>query len=88
MSEIKNELNIFEKKEKFPFSKRQMIFAAVVLGLGFYIGNILYGTNNLLSLLSLQEERSALQDQVKYLNVKNAELLKSYFEMIVIEGQK
>lgn len=87
MSEIADELGIFEKRERFPFSKRQMIFAAIVLCLGFYIGNILYGENNLLNLLALQEERSLLEARVKELNEKNAELLKTYFEMMVIEGR-
>lgn len=87
MNDIKEELGIFEEKRQFPFTKRQMIFIAFVLGLGFYIGNILYGTNNLLDLLVLQEERVELSQRVQSLNKKNAELQKEIFEMKLIEGK-
>jgi hypothetical protein len=88
MSDIKEELGLFETKRGFPFSKRQMVFIAFVLGLGFYIGNILYGTNNLLDLLTLQDERAELSRMVDDLNHKNAEMQKAYFEMKIIEGDK
>jgi hypothetical protein len=88
MSDIKEELGLFETKRGFPFSKRQMVFIAFVLGLGFYIGNILYGTNNLLDLLTLQDERAELSRMVDDLNHKNAEMQKTYFEMKIIEGDK
>jgi len=88
MSDIKEELGIFETRREFPFSKRQMVFIAFVLGLGFYIGNILYGTNNLLDLLVLQDERAELSKMVDDLNQKNAGMQKAYFEMKIIEGDK
>ena len=88
MSDIKEELGLFEVKRTLPFSKRQMIFIAFVLGLGFYIGNILYSTNNLLDLLVLQDERAELSFMVDDLNQKNADLQKKYFEMKIIEGEK
>ena len=87
MNDIKEELGIIEVKKDFPFTKRQMIFIAFILGLGFYIGNILYGTNNLLDLLALQEERGELESMVDKLNLKNAELQKEYFEIQIIEGE-
>lgn len=87
MNDIKEELGIYEERREFPFSKRQMIFIALVLGLGFYIGNILYGTNNLLDLLVLQEEREELSQRVESLNQKNAKLQKEIFEMKIIEGE-
>jgi len=79
MSDIKEELGLFEVKRTLPFSKRQMIFIAFVLGLGFYIGNILYSTNNLLDLLVLQDERAELSFMVDDLNQKNADLQKKVF---------
>jgi len=88
MSDIKEELGLFEVKRGLPFSKRQMIFIAFVLGLGFYIGNILYSTNNLLDLMVLQDERAELSKMVDGLNAKNADLQKKYFEMKIIEGEK
>ena len=88
MSDIKEELGLFEVKRGFPFTKRQMVFIAFVLGLGFYIGNILYGTNNLLDLLTLQDERAELSRIVDDLNHKNADMQKGYFEMKIIEGDK
>jgi hypothetical protein len=88
MSDIKEELGLFETKRGFPFSKRQMIFITFVLGLGFYIGNILYSTNNLLDLLVLQDERAELSQIVVDLNQKNADLQKNYFEMKIIEGER
>lgn len=86
MNNIADELGLFEKKPKFPFSKKQVLFAFIILWLGFYIGNIFYGENNLLTLLALQEERTLLEIKVKELNEKNAELQKTFFEMMVIEG--
>lgn len=87
MSDIKEELGIYEEKRSFPFTKRQMVFIAFFLGLGFYIGNILYGTNNLLDLLVLQEEKEELTQRVEDLNRKNAGLQKEIFEMQIIKGE-
>jgi hypothetical protein len=88
MSEIKKELHSFEEKNSFKVGKKEIIFILFTLFLGFYVGNILYGTNNLLQLLDLQNAKEQFAQRVKELNIKNAKLKKEYFELQIIKGQK
>jgi len=60
---------------------------AVVVGIGIYIGILLYGTNSIDVLLDLQEYEAYLKDEVGDLKVKNAELQREYFELKEISVQ-
>ena len=88
MNEIKKELHSFEEKNSFTIGKKEIVFVLFALFLGFYVGNILYGTNNLLQLLDLQNSREQFAQRAKELSMKNAKLKKEYFELQIIKGQK
>ncbi len=59
----------------------------VVLGLGIYIGVILYGTNSVEVLLGLEDYENYLQGEVTRLKEENAELQREYFELKEISAQ-
>ena len=63
------------------------IFLGIILFLGIYIGDVLYGTNSVEILLGLQEYEIYLQDEVLRLKNDNAELQKEYFELKEISAQ-
>jgi|SaaInlStandDraft_4_1057021.scaffolds.fasta_scaffold66659_1 hypothetical protein len=88
MSDIVDELGLGEEKREYPFSKRQVIFFVVIIGFVYYMIKMLYGPNNLLDLLALQEKRELLSEQVSVLNSENATLQKSIFEQKLIEGEQ
>ena len=88
MSDIGDEIGIYESKREFPLSKRQLIFLVVTIGFIYYLIEILYGPNNLLDLLALQEKRDTLQKQVYTVNNENADLQKKIFEQRLLEGEQ
>jgi hypothetical protein len=88
MSDIGDEIGIYESKREFPLSKRQLIFLVVTIGFIYYLIKILYGPNNLLDLLALQEKRDTLQKQVYTVNNENADLQKKIFEQRLLEGEQ
>jgi len=53
----------------------------IVLGLGVYIGILLYGTNSLEILLGLDDYENFLHDEISRLKAENASLQKEYFEL-------
>ena len=59
-------------------------FVIVVL-FGVYIANVLFGTNSIYTLVSLQEKKDSLQQNVYKLKNKNKLLQKSYFELKQLE---
>jgi len=63
------------------------VFVGIILVLGIYIGDILYGTNSVEILLGLQEYETYLQDEVLRLKDENAELQKEFFELKEISAQ-
>ena len=58
-----------------------------VVGLGIYLGVLLYGTNSLEVLLGLQDYENYLQDEVVRLKNENAELQREYFELKEISAE-
>ena len=88
MSEIKEELDSFkEKKATAQIGKKELIFIVFALFLGLYIGNLLYGTNNLIQLLNLRNAREILKQKAYVLNHKNAKIKKKFFELELIKGE-
>jgi len=63
------------------------VFVLLVLAVGVYIGNILYGANSLEILLGLQDYETYLQEEVLRLKHENAELQREYFELKEISAQ-
>jgi len=59
----------------------------IILGLGIYIGILLYGTNSLEVLFGLQDYENYLQNEVYRLKDENAELQREYFELKEISAQ-
>ncbi|MEA2091469.1 MAG: hypothetical protein U9O83_03765 [Campylobacterota bacterium] len=59
----------------------------IVLGLGVYIGVLLYGTNSLEVLFGLQDYENYLQSEVHRLKDENAALQREYFELKEISAQ-
>lgn len=59
----------------------------LVLGLGVYIGVILYGANSLEVFLGLQDYEEYLQNEISRLKNENAELQKEYFELKEISAK-
>ena len=59
----------------------------VVLGMGIYIGVLLYGTNSLEVLFGLEEYENYLQSEVYRLKHENADLQRDYFELKEISAQ-
>ena len=53
----------------------------IVLGLGIYLGILLYGTNSIEVLFGLEDYENYLQDEVHRLKNENAELQREYFEL-------
>jgi len=85
MSDLYDELGDEVRKKSF-ISRNQIIFVFVMLVFGFYMGNLLYGTNNLIDLLDLKKEVTLLNEEVEHLNHHNAALQKQLIELEVIEG--
>ncbi len=62
--------------------------AIIVITIGIYIGNLLFGNNSLEALLQLQEYESTLTSEVKKLKEENALMQKEYFELKEITAKK
>ena len=52
----------------------------IVIFLGIYIGNLIYGNNSLQVLQSLQKEKQMLKQEIENLKKENAALHKEYLE--------
>ncbi len=63
-----------------------LVFA--VIGLGLYVGNLLYGKNSLEVLLTLQDKRELFQNEIKKYKKENAKLQKEYFELLQLEPEE
>ncbi len=64
----------------------KFIFAIfAVIGMGIYIGVLLFGDNSLEILLGLEEYETYLEDEVDRLKQENAGLQKEYFELKELE---
>jgi hypothetical protein len=64
-----------------------LIALFAVLGLGIYIGILLFGDNSLEILLGLEEYESYLHEQIETLKSDNAQLQKEYFELKELERE-
>jgi cell division protein FtsB len=57
-----------------------IITALVVIFLGVYVANLIYGDNSLHVLQHLQKEKSYLKSEISHLKDQNAKLHKKYLE--------
>ena len=67
--------------------KKFFLLFVLVIGLGIYLGVLLYGTNSVEVLFGLQDYENYLQDEVVHLKKENAELQREYFELKEISAQ-
>ena len=78
-----------EYVEKKPFDFRLffkfMLIAFCVVCFGVYVGNIVFGKRSLDVMLSLQDQRARLQEDIETLKAQNAQLQKAYFELKELE---
>ena len=64
-----------------------MIVLAVI-GLGLYVGDLLYGKNSLEVLLSLQDKKTMFKNEINKYKQENAKLQKEYFELLQLEPEQ
>jgi len=57
-----------------------IITAIVVISLGIYVANLLFGNHSLSVLNDLKEEKRSLQIEIEVLKKENAKLHKKYLE--------
>ncbi len=75
----------YGKKEKLSFILKIAFLVMMVIALGVYVGDLLFGKNSLEILLNLQEKKSELKQQIKSYKKNNAILQKNYFELLQLE---
>jgi len=64
-----------------------LVLFLIVIAIGVYVGNILYGDNSLEVLVGLQDYENYLTTQTHELKNQNAELQREYFEIKEISAQ-
>ncbi|HFU73925.1 MAG TPA: hypothetical protein ENK65_00065 [Helicobacteraceae bacterium] len=61
--------------------RRFIFYVAIVLGMGIYLGSLLFGTSSLEVMMGLDEYENYLQSEVERYKNENAQLQKEYFEL-------
>ncbi|MGM0533965.1 MAG: FtsB family cell division protein [Campylobacterota bacterium] len=90
--EEKNQL--FEGIEKrslslFGISHKKLVFLLVgIVGLGIYLGILLFGENSLMRYMQLKDELTTLKQERIQLRMENAKLQKEYFELKEIQPKE
>jgi len=86
MSKILNELEREKSKglDVLFYGKIALLVLLVVL-LGVYVGDVLFGKSSLEVLLDLQDKKDNLKQNVIMIKEKNAHLQKEYFELKQLE---
>jgi cell division protein FtsB len=73
------------KRERLTFVLKIASLVLMVVILGVYVGDLLFGKSSLEVLLNLQEKKSELKQQIKAYKKSNALLQKNYFELLQLE---
>jgi len=84
--EIDTSQSVTERYLGLSFNKFLFLFF-IVIGLGVYLGVLLYGNSSLEVLFGLQDYENYLKDEVDGLKHKNAELQREYFELKEISAE-
>ena len=78
-----------EVEEWFDVAKlgitKLFLLISVIIALGFYVGNLLYGINSLSVLDNLTNKEVFLKTTIEKLKEENARLQKEYFELKGLE---
>ena len=62
-----------------------LLLASMIIALGLYVGNLLYGVNSLAVLENLTYREVNLKSTIEKLKEENAKLQKEYFELKGLE---
>jgi len=84
--EINKDESITQKYLGLSFGKF-LFLLFLIIGLGVYLGILLYGTNSVEVLFGLDDYENYLQSEVVRLKKENAELQREYFELKEISAQ-
>lgn len=92
MNEIRDELQKTPRGlTKTIFSKRNtrivLLFCMTVL-FAIYVGDLLFGFSSYSTILSLEEQKENITQEIEVLKVQNAKYQKEYFELKRIGGEK
>jgi len=82
---ILEEFSFDKKGELLRIVLKMLMLVLIVIALGVYIGDLLFGKNSLEVLLNLQEKKGILKEQIANYKKKNAILQKEYFELLQLE---
>ena len=77
---IEEHQSITQKYLGLSLGKFFLLFA-IVIAIGIYLGNLLYGNSSLEVLLGLEDYERYLKSQIKELKDENADLQREYFEL-------
>ncbi|MDR1975798.1 MAG: septum formation initiator [Campylobacteraceae bacterium] len=81
LESLKNGLLDKIDHEKFFLYTKRVLVGFVVIILGIYFGNMLFGNSSLEVLLSLKTDKARLEQRMKELKNENARLQKEFFEL-------
>ena len=76
------------KRKSFYLILKISFLVMAVIGLGLYVGDLLYGKNSLEVLLSLQDKKELFQSEIQKYKKENAKLQKEYFELLQLEPEQ
>ncbi len=76
------------KKKGFLLILKIFFLVAAVIGLGLYVGDLLYGKNSLEVFLSLQDKKELFKSEIQKYKKENAKLQKEYFELLQLEPEQ
>ena len=62
-----------------------LLLVSMIIGLGLYVGDLLYGVNSLNVLEDLTHKEANLKNSIEKLREENARLQKEYFELKGLE---
>ena len=78
-------LNLENKKSIIVFVAKFLAAFFLIVAVGVYIGNILFGKDSLEVLIDIQNKEMSLRQEVQRLKEENEKLQKEYFELKELE---
>lgn len=85
-SKIEDKTTITQRYLGLSFTKFSLLLF-LVLGIGVYIGLLLYGENSLQVYMGLTDYQNHLQTEIERLKNENADLQREYFELKEISAK-
>ncbi len=85
-TQIEDKQSFTQRYLGLSFSKFSLLLF-LVLGMGVYIGLLLYGENSLQVYMGLSDYQNQLQTEIERLKNENAELQREFFELKEISAK-